>query len=146
MNNSSLIVRRYMARFGIILSNFAIISFLLMFGGFFAMILRVFFYLFMALTIIGLLGLPLLYPEFRDALSGKSAFEKVLVFFSSNIPMFAVITGILTASAILLMLCDLKWTKARDRLKIYVTVIIVGVVLLAISLITGIASTSKGGA
>ena len=146
MNNSCLIVRRYMARFGIILSNFAIVSFLLMFGGFFAMILRVFFYLFMALTIIGLLGLPLLYPEFRDALNGKSTFEKVLVFFSSNIPMFAIITGILTAGAILLMLCDLKWTKVRDRLKIYITVIIVGVVLLAISLITGIASTSKGGA
>lgn len=146
MSNSGLIVRRYMARFGIILSNFAIVSFLLMFGGFFAMIMRVFFYLFMALIIVCFLGLPLLDPKFRHALSGKSTFEKVLVFFSSNIPMFAVITGILTAGAILLMLCDLKWTKAKDRLKIYITVIIVGVILLAISLITGIASTSKGGA
>lgn len=146
MNNSGLVVKRYMARFGIILSNFAIISFLLMFGSFFAIILRVLYYFFMAVAIVGLLGIPLLDPNFRNALSGKSSFEKALVFFEQNIPTFAIITGVLTILSILFMMCDLKWTRAKDRLKIYVTIIIIGVVLLLGSLITGIASAPKGGA
>lgn len=146
MNNSGLLVKRYMARLGIILSNFAIVSFVLMFASLFAVVFKVFLVFFLIIFALALLGVPLFSPEYRGMINGEGTLNRVLNFFAGNWQLFGIICVVLTIASVLLLMCDLKWPRAKNRLKFYLILVIVGIILLVLCLLTGIASTSKGGA
>lgn len=145
MNNSGLLVKRYMARLGIILSNFAIVSFILMIGSFFAVIFKTLLVFFLIIFALALLGIPLLSPEYRGMIKGEGTLNAILDFFASNWQFFGIICALLTIVSLLFLLCDLKWPRAKNRLKFYLTLIIVGVVILVLCLAFGIISVPKGG-
>lgn len=118
-NNNLLVVKRYLARLGIVFTNFAIAGMLFLLGTFLSNLFAILFYVALIIWALCFLGLPLLDSKYRDLWSSKSLLVKVGNFFSTYSSLVAVLTIVLIVLSIVLMLFDTKWKKVRDRFKVF---------------------------
>ncbi len=134
-NEKVLIMRRYMARLGIIFTNFALIGMMFLLGTFLTNFITLLFYVFLIIWALMFLGLPLLDAKYRRLWSSSNVLVKVSNFFSSYSKLVAIITIILIVLSILLMLFDTKWKKVRDRFKLFLilgSLLLLGILILMI--------------
>lgn len=126
-NNNLFLVKRYLARLGIIFTNFAIAGMLFLLGTFLSNLFAILFYVFLIIWALCFLGLPLLDSNYRKLWSSNNFLVKIGNFFSTYSSLLAGITIALIILSIVLMLFDTKWKKVRARFKFF---LILGSILL----------------
>lgn len=134
-NNNLLVVKRYLARLGIIFTNFAIVGMLFLLGTFLSNFFAILFYVVLIIWALCFLGLPLLDSGYRKLWSSNNMLVKIGNFFSSYSSVVAVLTIILIILSIVLMLFDTKWKKVRDRFKVFLilgSILLLGILILMI--------------
>lgn len=134
-NNNLLVVKRYLARLGIIFTNFAIAGMLFLLGTFLSNFFAILFYVVLIIWALCFLGLPLLDSGYRKLWSSNNMLVKIGNFFSSYSSVVAVLTIILIILSIVLMLFDTKWKKVRDRFKVFLilgSILLLGILILMI--------------
>lgn len=134
-NNNLLVVKRYLARLGIIFTNFAIAGMLFLLGTFLSNFFAILFYVVLIIWALCFLGLPLLDSRYRKLWSSNNVLVKIGNFFSTYSSLVAVLTIILIILSIVLMLFDTKWKKVRDRFKVFLilgSILLLGILVLMI--------------
>lgn len=142
-NSSLLVLKRYLARFGIILTNFAVIGILFLIGTFLANFLTLLFYILLIVWALALLGIPLLDENYRKLWSStENILANINNFLENNFNLIAILTIVLIVASILFMLCDKKWVKAKNRIIVFCIIGVLLVLGLIVLLITKAGGTA----